>query len=52
MQNQHWQAEDVRIGHPITGLNVNEALVLVNGNTAFPDMACADGPPRQQAITR
>ncbi len=46
LQNQHWQAEDMLIGHPITNLYVNEALLSANGSTAFPDMGCADCSPQ------
>ncbi len=33
------------IGHPITNLNVYEALLKANRSTAFPDMGCADFSP-------
>ncbi len=51
MQNQHWQAEDVLIRHPITHLYVNEALESANESTAFPDMGCADCSPCQTETT-
>ncbi len=37
MQIQHLQAEDMLIGHPITNLHVNEALLSANGSTTFLD---------------
>ncbi len=44
MQN-HWRAEDVLIGHPITNPYVNGALLIANRSAAFPDMVFADCSP-------
>ncbi len=38
MQNQHWPAQEVLIGHQMTNLYVYGAHLSVNGSTAFPDM--------------